>query len=135
MMYEPWRRLTTGDRDVIMQNILGKMVEKYQAGRKEHGDTFQGDPVQHGMDEAVDTAFYMELIRRKIEYLEERLGYADEFIRCDHSGGFALYCRCGGELPHADAACRDCGVTGEEIVDRGCLLCGVTLFYDGSVDW
>ena len=62
---EPWRALSADERLEYVQYVTDLMVERQIVGRKEHGDTFQGDPLKHLEEELVDGLFYCWEARRE----------------------------------------------------------------------
>ena len=61
-----WRTLGDAERQAIEEVIAADMKHRYAQGRQEYGDTFQGDPLAHAYEEAIDLVFYLQVaIRRR----------------------------------------------------------------------
>ena len=65
--------------------------DKWEKGREEHGTTFQGDPVEHAMEEIPDLWFYLSVIRSKIDSLagisKEHMAKVVDGLRTIHPVG------------------------------------------------
>jgi len=60
-----WRQLSHPQRMEIVRMISAAAVRKYEAGAREYGNTFQGDPLQHLEEELLDGLFYVQMAKRE----------------------------------------------------------------------
>ena len=68
-----WRSLSDEIRLEIADNLDLITRERYQQGSNRFGDRFQGDPIDHAVEEGVDSLFYLEMARRERANLIERI--------------------------------------------------------------
>ena len=64
-MTESWRNLDGTARADLQNQIAVDMRNRYRQGRREYGDTFQGDPIDHAYEEAIDAVFYLAMAKRQ----------------------------------------------------------------------
>jgi len=63
------------DNDKIrIEKFSGKMLEKWQKGRKEHGRTVIIDPIEEAQMECVDIANYAMELNDRLERLQVKVG-------------------------------------------------------------
>ena len=64
-MPNDWRRLDDDALDAYYAWVAGAIRDRAQVGRAEYGQTFQGDPLDHAIEEALDILFYLYQMRRR----------------------------------------------------------------------
>lgn len=64
-MARDWRQLSLKDRTEIVRDITRAATRKYEAGAREYGNTFQGDPLAHLEEELLDGLFYVQMAKRE----------------------------------------------------------------------
>lgn len=67
MVSESWRSLGSVERADLFLGLVGRMSSRYAQGREEYGDVFQGDPLEHALEEAIDAVFYLMMALRQRE--------------------------------------------------------------------
>ena len=60
-----WRTLGDLDREDFLVWVDSRSKQRQGLGRKVYGDTFQGDPLDHAIEEALDLLFYLWVERRR----------------------------------------------------------------------
>ena len=70
---DEWRSLSDEIRLEIADDLDLITRERYQQGSNRFGDRFQGDPIDHAVEEGVDSLFYLEMARRERANLIERI--------------------------------------------------------------
>lgn len=60
-----WRDLGDSDRQDFLTWMVSRAKQRNLQGRKVYGDTFQGDPLDHAIEEALDLLFYLWVERRR----------------------------------------------------------------------
>jgi hypothetical protein len=58
-MTNDWRRLDAQERTAFLKWVVDSLLNRQEAGRKEHGDTFHGNPLDHAIEEQLDAIFYL----------------------------------------------------------------------------
>lgn len=56
---EAWRELADTDREDFKEWVSNGTAHRQEVGQKAYGDTFQGDPLTHATEEALDSLFYL----------------------------------------------------------------------------
>ncbi len=60
-----WRNLDTETRNTFLEWVYDSNKERNALGRERYGDTFQGDPLEHAIEEALDLLFYLWAAKRR----------------------------------------------------------------------
>lgn len=64
-MLNDWRRLDDDALDDYYAWVAGALRERAALGRRRYGQTFQGDPLDHAVEETLDLLFYLYQMRRQ----------------------------------------------------------------------
>lgn len=62
---EGWRDLSDDPRSDFLTWVGSSMSERQQFGRDAYGDTFEGDPLDHLIEELLDALFYAWVAKRR----------------------------------------------------------------------
>lgn len=64
-----WRSVDRLWRMKFFHELKARVTERLLFGAEEYGDTFQGDPLEHATEEALDLMFYLQVLRSQREEL------------------------------------------------------------------
>ena len=67
---ERWRDVSRAERERFVEHMSGQMLERYETGRRVHGEVFEGSPIDHAVEEAIDLLYYLEMSRRELDELK-----------------------------------------------------------------